>query len=362
MMADGTWQRMGDYDAKNQKQNAAGFSFKIGDSVSLVDPEEGSVSLTVGDEYCDNRTLTGKVRTGKLTGAEFHVCWDDKKNIWIDCNTGLSEACRVAIMLWDDGKTSPIGAQYLWGTWTDAEKDNLPAPALHFLTYDEMISLPDPQWLIDGLIMERTSALMFGKSNSYKSFLGIDLACSLATGTAWHGSEIAAPTPVLYVATEGALGVAKQRIPGWMEAHSVPHDLRQMITLYPQEIAVDDDKAITDLLQSCGIGNSHRKLARGEKVWNEKDPKGAFSLIVVDIFGASMNGPETSDETARAWVRNVNRIMREVDCAVLTIAHTGWADETRARMHTHFWGSFDTRLKAVGDKESLTTVLTVDRH
>jgi hypothetical protein len=49
-------------------------------------------------------------------------------------------------------------------------------------------------------------------------------------------------------------------------------------------------------------------------------------------------------------------------CAVLTVAHTGWADETRARMHTHFWGSFDTRLKAEGDKDSLTTVLTVDRH
>ena len=44
------------------------------------------------------------------------------------------------------------------------------------------------------------------------------------------------------------------------------------------------------------------------------------------------------------------------------MAHTGWADETRARMHTHFWGSFDTRLKAEGDKDSLTTVLSVDRH
>lgn len=73
-------------------------------------------------------------------------------------------------------------------------------------------------------------------------------------------------------------------------------------------------------------------------------------------------GPETSDETARAWVRNINRIMREMKCAVLTVAHTGWADVTRARMHSHFWGSFDTRLMAEGDKGSLTTVLKVDRH
>ena len=84
--------------------------------------------------------------------------------------------------------------------------------------------------------------------------------------------------------------------------------------------------------------------------------------MVVDIFGASMKGAEASDETARAWVRNVNRIIREMQCAVLTVAHTGWADETRARMHTHFWGSFDTRMKAEGDKVSRTTVLTIDRH
>ena len=31
-------------------------------------------------------------------------------------------------------------------------------------------------------------------------------------------------------------------------------------------------------------------------------------------------------------------------------------------MHSHFWGSFDTRLKADGDKDSLTTVLSVERH
>jgi hypothetical protein len=31
-------------------------------------------------------------------------------------------------------------------------------------------------------------------------------------------------------------------------------------------------------------------------------------------------------------------------------------------MHTHFWGSFDTRLKAEGDKTSRTTVLSIDRH
>jgi hypothetical protein len=225
-----------------------------------------------------------------------------------------------------------------------------PEPLLRILSYAEMQALPDPEWSVKGLLMRSTSALLFGKSNSFKSFLAVDVLCSVGTCRSWHGHEVLDPGPVLYVATEGGLGVAKQRIPGWMEAHNIPEEERGNVYLYPQEIALDDDTAVDALLRSCA-------MKRGQP-----SPAQAFRLVVVDIFGASMNGPETSDETARAWVRNVNRILREVGCAVLVVAHTGWADETRARMQTHFWGSFDTRLKAEGDKDARTTVLTVDRH
>lgn len=262
-----------------------------------------------------------------------------------------------ALVAWADGtdRLHPLGQL----TRAKVAKRQPPKAPLRFLSYDDMVNLPDPQWLIEGVIMEETSALMFGKSNSFKSFLAIDMACSVATGDlgkGWHGARIFDGYPVLYVATEGALGVAKQRIPGWMEAHEVPMGYRQSVALYPQEIALDDDKSVNDLIRSCAIWTDED----GSENWS--DPAYAFKLIVLDIFGATMMGPETSDETARAWVRNINRIIREVKCAVLTVAHTGWADETRARMHTHFWGSFDTRLKAEGDKKALTTVLTVDRH
>lgn len=247
-----------------------------------------------------------------------------------------------------------------------AFKGRVAKPPLKFLSYREMVDLPQPEWLVEGLIMEGTSALLFGKSNSFKSFLAIDIACSVATApydefeaehndVSWHGHRVNKPGSVLYVATEGALGVAKQRIPGWLDAHNIPEEDRGAIALYPQEIALDDDKAVDDLITSAGMWDD----LHGDGSF---DPEFAFSLIVIDIFGASMMGPETSDETARAWVRNINRIARKIKCAVLTVAHTGWADETRARMHTHFWGSFDTRIKASGDKDSLTTVLTIDRH
>ncbi len=241
-----------------------------------------------------------------------------------------------------------------------AKTAKAPKPPLKILSYQDMIDMPEPEWLIEGLIQEETSALLFGKSNSFKSFLGIDIAASVATGHLhgnWHGHHIMDGWPVLYVATEGSRGVAKQRIPGWYEAHNIPVEDRDELDLYPQEIALDCDQSVSDLLRSCAIQSFNSGRDDEWTNWNS-----AYRLVVIDIFGASMMGPETSDETARAWVRNINRIMREMRCAVLTIAHTGWADQSRARMHTHFWGSFDTRLIAEGDKDSLTTILRVDRH
>ncbi|SNT37547.1 AAA family ATPase [Tropicimonas sediminicola] len=324
-------------------------------SIPFMD-EDGTFWLTAGTDYLDRREF----RPCILLGGSSPERWDFDREISVPTSMERMEYFARARVRWLDGSEGLVPGACLVGFTEDA--DNLDPPPLTILSYDDMLAMPDPAWLVQGVIQEATSALLFGKSNAFKSFLGIDLGCSVATGTPWHEQAVSGPAPVLYVATEGSRGVGKQRIPGWMEAHQIPADLRKNMFLYPQEIALDDDKAVSDLLQTCAHVNASRVLARGGRVGNLKDPKGAFALVVVDIFGASMMGPETSDETARAWVRNINRIMREVGCAVLTVAHTGWADDSRARMHTHFWGSFDSRMKAEGDKASLTTVLRIDRH
>lgn len=222
---------------------------------------------------------------------------------------------------------------------------DLKPPPMAFLTYDDMLRLPKPEYLIDRIVPKNRAVLIYGKSNSFKSFLGIDMACSVGTARDYHGLAVH-PGRVLYIATEGGNGVGRIRIPGWMEHHKIPLDLRRNVFLWPKEVTLDTPDEVRKLVTSI----------------NHEVHRGGFVLVVVDIFGGSMVGPETKDETARAWVHGVQRIIRECGVTVLTIAHTGWADETRARMHTHFWGSFDTRLKVEGNKDARTTVLAVDRH
>jgi len=222
------------------------------------------------------------------------------------------------------------------------EQDNRrKPPLLHFLSYSEMVSLPEPEWLVQGVIQKQSTALMFGKSNAFKSFLAVDIALSVDTGRDWHGNAVEAGR-VLFVATEGAIGVGKKRVPAWYDHYEIPEQDRRAF-LYREPIRLD---AAEDLTKLIGTMNFH----------------GPFALVVLDIFGGTMAGSEIEDTTARKWVHGIQRLLRETGAAVLTVAHTGWQDDTRARMHTHFWGSFDSRHRVEGDKHALTATMTVERH
>jgi hypothetical protein len=237
-------------------------------------------------------------------------------------------------------KAAPSDAAPAADTAPAAELKN-PIAILKTLSFEDMQKMQEPEWLVAGVLIRNTSALMFGKSNTFKSFTAIDLALSVGTGREWHGCAVQ-KTKVLLVATEGANGVGRLRVPGWYAHYDVPADLRENVRLYPQEISLDVKENVDLLIATM----KHHRVG----------------LLVLDIFGGTMNGTEVEDTTAREWSRNIQRILRETGATVLTVAHTGWADETRARMHTHFWGSFDTRLKVEGDKDKLISTTAIERH
>jgi hypothetical protein len=194
------------------------------------------------------------------------------------------------------------------------------------LSYDEMTKLPPADWLVEGGLPRHAKTLMFGPSNVFKSFLAVDLGCSVATGTNWHGHDVK-QGKVVYIATEGANGIGRLRIKGWMNYHQIPEEDRRNIFLVNRELWITDTKDVEAFLAAV----------------NER--LGDIALFVVDVGAGTMEGSESDDETAKAWVAGLEAIIRELKCAGLCITHTGWADQTRARGHTHIWGSFDTRLQ-----------------
>ena len=81
-----------------------------------------------------------------------------------------------------------------------------------------------------------------------------------------------------------------------------------------------------------------------------------------DLMAGSMEGSESDSDVVSAWVRGAQSICEATGAAQLHVTHSGYSASNRARGHSHLWGSFSTRLKALGNDAARTTVLSVDRH
>ena len=79
---------------------------------------------------------------------------------------------------------------------------------------DDMDREPDGKWLVEGIIPDQTTVLMYGPTGSYKSFVALDLALALATGKETFGKPTEAGC-VFYGALEGAADIKRARRPAW---------------------------------------------------------------------------------------------------------------------------------------------------
>jgi AAA domain len=81
------------------------------------------------------------------------------------------------------------------------------------LSRSDLLKLPDPEPLIDDVLDQGTTALLYGRWGTLKSFIAIDWAACVATGRSWQGRQTE-QRKALYVAAEGAYGY-KGRIDAW---------------------------------------------------------------------------------------------------------------------------------------------------
>ena len=59
-----------------------------------------------------------------------------------------------------------------------------------FFSIDQLARLPKPEWLIDGIIGKGQLAILTGDPGVGKTFLGLDMALSVASGKAWQDRKV----------------------------------------------------------------------------------------------------------------------------------------------------------------------------
>src|SRR5688572_19011703 len=85
---------------------------------------------------------------------------------------------------------------------------------LRLMTYADLADIPPAAWVIDQTFCLDALTVVFGPSGVGKSFLALDMALAVATGTDWQGHSVTQGHAV-YIAAEGVRGIRK-RVAAWL--------------------------------------------------------------------------------------------------------------------------------------------------
>lgn len=95
-----------------------------------------------------------------------------------------------------------------------------PLPRFYAYSETEQDQMPEPSWLLPDLLPDNSVVMMYGPTESYKSFLALDIALGLAYGVTTFGAK-AEPMDVVYIAGEGPRSITRHRRPAWKVAREV---------------------------------------------------------------------------------------------------------------------------------------------
>jgi len=185
-------------------------------------------------------------------------------------------------------------------------------------------NLPRPDPLVDDWLFRNTLAWLVGTPGHGKTFVGCDLACSVATGTPWHDHPVK-PGRVVYIIAEGASGLS-QRIDAWSIAHGVP--VSELLFL---PVAVQ-------LFTGGDVDPFCRLVA-------ELRP----ALVVIDTQArTSIGADENSARDMGVLVANLERVRQASGACVLVVHHSPRGGDN-PRGSTALEGAADTIMRAEKD-------------
>lgn len=170
-------------------------------------------------------------------------------------------------------------------------------------SWEEMEEEPPVEWLVRGYVPTDSLMLVYGKPNSFKSFLVLDWALSLSRGREWLGAATKR-APVLYIMGEGKSGLRK-RVNGWVSRYGKPGDIH--FINYPVPLTEGVDKAM---------------LKRALKVLQP-------AFVIVDTVSRCFGvGDENSTQDMRTFVAACDELRTTVARSTFCLVHhTGWSTE-----------------------------------
>ena len=191
---------------------------------------------------------------------------------------------------------------------------------MQFISDADMENLPPPPYLIEHVLPAGALAALVGGPGGGKTFVALDMAFCVATGTPWLGHPVQ-QGPVAYVMAEGTGGLP-QRLRAWKIAHSIEGQAGVFFQRGP--------------VQLLHAGEVQALLAALEQL-----PATPVLIVIDTLARCFVPGDENSAQDMGRFIAGADAIRAATGATVLVVHHTGW-ETSRERGSTALRGAADT--------------------
>ncbi len=218
-------------------------------------------------------------------------------------------------------------------------------PPYRLLNLSDVLAMPSPTWVVDGVIPGSGVAVIFGQPNAGKTFITLDMALHVAHGVEWFGRRTQ-QRPVVYVGLEGVGGIGN-RLKGLMLArwpdlivkkpalsNNDSEDMPMHFLLGESfRFALEDDQ------------DTHRLIAAVSEMAIEKP------LFIIDTLALAIAGNENDNEVMAAVARQANHLSAATNGTVILLHHPNKGNENDMRGGSALRGAVDAAILISGDKD-----------
>lgn len=332
-----------------QAQQSAGLAEGIDTGPQAMDREQARIKALSGDQWNIEvfRLVGSYVRAG-LSDADIHRLTDP---LTLDGYTIDQTRREVASMIERTRRNPEFAdvkpyASLSIDTGPDVSFD-APAPtgrAPDLEWFDDIEPSLTDAYLVKGLLSSGAMSVIYGPSNSGKTFFALDLAYHIALGAPWRGRKVI-QSAVLYLAAEGGRGVLN-RISALKLEHGVC------------DVPLAVKRAGMDLLHDQADLQHITELAQEVKARKPDAPL----VIVIDTLSRIMaGGDENSAADMTALIRNIDAIRELTGGHVILVHHTGKDTAKGARGHSSLRAATDTEIEVANDNGARAAMVTKQR-
>lgn len=185
------------------------------------------------------------------------------------------------------------------------------------------IHVPRPRWLIEGIWTCGGCGFVSGAPKSYKSWLSLDIAVSIATGESLLGNHrVISPGPVLYLQEEDSLATVVDRLESIVEGRAPRSHWGGTLEARGSDVTWSPPE---DLLIDI---QAHTGVVLSDPRWmawlSERVRKYEYRAVVIDTLTTTVG--EVDLDKAVDLQSKVLRPLREIaqtyDCAIIIVHHS----------------------------------------